>query len=309
MKKVILNILIISLYGLSVKAQDTIVSLWTNKIPNYTASDEKEIRKENDRRVSYSFVQNPLLEVYLPSKGSATGKAMLIFPGGGYHHLAYDWEGTDIAKFLNSKGIAGIVVKYRLPNSKSLTENYKVPLQDAQRAMRMVRANAENWNIIPDEVGVIGFSAGGHLASTLGTHFNEVAYEPQDEIDDLTARPDFMALIYPVISMQDNITHNGSKKALLGEKPTDELRNYYSNELQVQIDSPPTFLVHATDDNVVVVENSLLFYLALRENKIPVEMHVYPSGGHGFSLANSNAILKHWPEQLNRWIDNLNYKD
>ncbi len=286
-------------------AQDTIVSLWDKKIPNYTPSGEKEIRKENDRRVAYSLVQNPIIEVYLPSKGSATGKAMLIFPGGGYHHLAYDWEGTDFAKFLNSKGIAGIVVKYRLPNSKSLIDSYNVPLQDAQRAIRMVRANAEIWNIKSDKVGVVGFSAGGHLASTLGTHFNEQVYSAQDEIDELKARPDYMALIYPVISMQDNITHDGSKKALIGENPTDDLRNHFSNELQVKTNTPPTFLLHATDDTTVVVENSLLFYLALRENKIPVEMHIFPSGGHGFALANSNEILKNWSHQLYNWIENL----
>tara|TARA_R110000868_G_scaffold212709_2_gene462611 strand:+ start:2980 stop:3897 length:918 start_codon:yes stop_codon:yes gene_type:complete len=286
-------------------AQDTIMPLWNKKIPNYKKTKEKELKTKSEILI-ISYVQEPTIEVYLPTKANANGKAMLIFPGGAYHVLAYDWEGTDIAKFLNSKGIAGIVVKYRLPNSKSLTNQYNVPLQDAQRAMRLTRANAEKWNIASDKIGIIGFSAGGHLASTLGTHFDEKVYEPQEDIDALSARPDFMALIYPVITLQDNFTHEGSKDALLGDNPSEEMVKHFSNELQVKENTPPTILVHATDDNAVPVENSLLFYSALKEKNIPATLFVYPNGGHGFSLGLKNEFLKDWTNQLSNWLATMN---
>ena len=248
-------------------AQDTIMQLWPkDKIPNHLKSVEKEIHEQNEI-LRISKVQVPTIEVYLPSKRDATGEAVLIFPGGGYGILAYDWEGTDIAKFLNSKGIAGIVVKYRLPSDISQTDKKYVPLLDAQRAVRLVRGNAEKFNVVPNKIGIIGFSAGGHLASTLGTHFNEKVYEPIDRIDDESARPDFMALGYPVISF-GAMTHLGSKKNLIGENPTTELVNYFSNEKQVTELTPPTFLLHATDDTVVPVENSLLFGLGLHDEHL-----------------------------------------
>jgi len=200
------------LYGVNAIAQDTIMPLWPkDKIPNRIESDQSEEHVYEDI-LRISKVQEPIVEVYLPSKKNATGKAMLIFPGGGYGILAYDWEGTDIAKFLNGKGIAGIVVKYRLPSDKSQSEKWNVPLIDAQRAIRMVRSKAEEFNIEPDKIGIIGFSAGGHLASTLGTHFSEQVYEPVDETDALSARPDFMALLYPVITFVNSKKHSGSQK-------------------------------------------------------------------------------------------------
>ena len=250
-------------------------------------------------------MQVPTLEVYLPAKPNANGQAMLIFPGGGYGMLAYDWEGTDIAKFLNGKGVAGIVVKYRLPSAISQKEMYNVPLIDAQRALRLVRGKAQAYNIDPNKIGIIGFSAGGHLAATLGTHFNEKVYEPLDGADALSARPDFMALGYPVISFTSPATHRGSKENLLGKSPTAALETYFSNEQQVSSDTPPTFLFHAADDAGVPVENSLLFFQALKDHGVSATMHIYPKGGHGFSLARNDAHLRGWTERLFEWMESL----
>lgn len=291
--------------GFSINAQDSVLPLWSKQIPNSITTDETEVKAYTDI-LRISKVQQPTIEVYLPSKANANGQAMLIFPGGGYQILAYDWEGTDMAKFLNSNGIAGIVVKYRLPNSESQHQAYNVPLQDAQRAIRMVRANAEKWNINPRKIGIMGFSAGGHVAATLGTHFKEEVYAPQDHIDTLSARPDFMALIYPVITLQEAYTHKGSKVALLGEHPSEEKVRHFSNELQVTADTPPTFLVHATDDTAVPVENSLLFYSALKEKNVSATLFIYPKGGHGFSFGFKDPFLKDWTRQLNQWLATMN---
>lgn len=281
------------------------LALWPNTIPNSQKSNEKEILNKTDI-TWFSNVQEPAISVFLPSKKNATGQAVVICPGGGYEALAYDWEGTDIAKWLNSKGIAGIVLKYRLPNSKSVKVNHKAPLQDAQRAMRLVRFHAKDWNIDKDKVGIMGFSAGGHLASTLGTHFNHVDSFKKDAIDAISARPDFMVLIYPVITMKTKLTHQGSRNALLGEHPSENLVKKFSNELQVKSNTPPTFIVHATDDEVVPVENSLLFYKALKEKGISAELHIYPKGGHGFSLALKKGSLHSWTKLFNAWLKNLN---
>lgn len=284
--------------------QNETVPLWPVNIPNRQPSDEKETRRNEDI-FWIGNVQEPNLAIYLPAKRHANGMAVVICPGGGYNGLAYDWEGTDVAKWLNSKGIAGFVLKYRLPKSKSLIVGNEAPLQDAQRALRLVRANAKKWNINPDKIGIMGFSAGGHLASTLGTHFNsENSFKP-DSIDLLSARPDFMALIYPVITFQEPYLHRGSRNALIGETATRELTAYYSNELQVTKDTPPTFLVHSTDDGGVPVENTLLFYQALKKENIYSEMHIYPKGGHGYSLALGQGRLQTWPDRLYEWLLSL----
>ncbi len=298
-------IFLITLFlSMTTYAQNTVLPLWPKNIPNSIKTDEKEEVISADI-VRIAKVQLPQIEVYLPAKKIATGQAVLIFPGGGYGILAYDWEGSDFAKLLNAKGIAGIVVKYRLPNSKSVTEKHKVPLQDAQRAIRTVRYNAAEWNIDPNNIGIIGFSAGGHLASTLGTHYNEVVYAKQDAIDQLSARPDFMTLAYPVITMGELNTHGGSRKNLLGENPTQEMLDHFSNELQVTADTPPTFLLHASDDTAVPVENSLLFYTALLKHKVPAAMHIYPTGGHGFALGLQEPHLATWTDQWIGWMNSL----
>jgi acetyl esterase/lipase len=238
-------------------------------------------------------VQVPQIEVYLPNKKSATGQAVIICPGGGYSILAYDWEGTDIAKFFNAHGIAAFVLKYRLPDSLSSTSPDKVPLLDAKQAMRVVRSHAVEWNVNPNKIGIMGFSAGGHLASTLSTHFEE------------ETKPNFSVLIYPVISMDKNIAHMGSRNNLIGKHPSDAMIKLYSNELQISNQTPPTFIVHASDDSAVPVENSLYYYQALKKNGVPAEMHIYPTGGHGFGLALGKGALASWPSLMIAWIMEL----
>jgi acetyl esterase/lipase len=284
-------------------SQDFTIPLWPNEVPNQEKTNEVE-KKEQKDILLISNVQNPTIEVYLPPERSATGEAVLIFPGGGYYVLAYDWEGIEVAKWLNSNGIAAFVVKYRLPVSKSIIEPYKAPLQDAQRAMRLVRAHAKEWRIDQSKVGIMGFSAGGHLASTLGTHFDEKIYDAQDSVDSQSARPDFMALIYPVISFESSSAHQGSKFALLGDKPDEKLVKHFSNELQVSDKTPPTFLLHASDDTGVPAENSLLFYTALIAKKISAEMHIFPTGGHGFALGTKQPEVSQWKELFISWVKN-----
>lgn len=286
-------------------AQKITLPLWANEIPNSRESNETEVSEKGE--INWiTQVQDPNISVYLPTKQQATGQAVVICPGGGYGGLAYDWEGTDIAKWLNSKGIAGIVLKYRLPESASVEVSYKAPLQDVQRAMKLVRSNAPNWNIDEEKIGIMGFSAGGHLASTLGTHLDSEYSIKKDAVDALSSRPNFMALIYPVISMRPKFTHQGSKNALLGKNPSQQLVEEFSNEQQVKDNTPPTFIIHATDDDAVPVENSLLFYEALKEKNIFVEMHIYPFGGHGFSLALDKGYLSSWTDRLYDWLKYLN---
>ena len=244
--------------------------------------------------VRISNVQIPSIEVYLPTQQIATGEAVVIFPGGGYGILAYDWEGTDFAKWLNSQGIAGIVVKYRLPLSPSLTDPKEVPLLDAQRAIRLVRQHAESWNVNPSKVGIMGFSAGGHLAATLSTSFAHQLPLEKDAIDNLSARPDFSILVYPVISFQDAPTH--------GDPANPELVKRFSNELQVTANTPPTFLVHAQDDKGVPLENSLLYFQALHAKGVKASLHIYPTGGHGFAFGLGKEAVSGWREVLLGWL-------
>lgn len=295
----------LALVWLQVAISQEFMPLWPKTIPNQKGQSGTE--QMEDRGLQWvTNVQVPGIEVYLPAKNAANGQAVVIFPGGGYTGLAYDWEGTLFAKFLSSQGIAGIVVKYRLPISKSLTDQRVVPLQDAQRAIRMVRAKAADWNIDADKIGIMGFSAGGHLASTLGTHYDQQVYTPQDAVDEQSARPDFMALIYPVITMDATFTHMGSRNSLLGMSPSDTDVALYSNEKQVTDQTPPTFLIHAQDDDVVPIKNSLVFYDALLKHKVAASMHLYPTGGHGFSLALNNPYLKGWTQELLAWLATLN---
>jgi len=285
--------------------QDFSLPLWSGSIPNYQETDEREIRDTTDIIIIRN-VQKPSIAVYLPAKKIATGQAVVICPGGGYWILAYDWEGIDIAKWLNSKGIAAVVLKYRLPVSKSNIIRHESPLLDVKRAMRLVRHHALEWNINPDKVGIMGFSAGGHLASTLGTHFDLGISNTNDPVEMISSRPDFMILIYPVITFSKPFMHEGSKNALLGEPADSELVTSYSNELQVKENTPPTFLIHAGDDEAVPVENSLVFYQALKAKGIPAEMHIYPEGGHGFSLAIGSYYLESWTDRCIAWLKRLN---
>lgn len=289
------------------QAQNFVLPLYNGEIPNSkpTGSTEKVVNKDI---VLISDVQEPNIAVYLPSKRMATGQAVIICPGGGYWVLAYDLEGTDIAHYLNSIGVAGIVLKYRLPTYGNCVVPHKAPLMDAQRAMRLVRANASKWSIDTAKIGIMGFSAGGHLASTLGTHFDYGNRNSTDTIERFSCRPNFMVLMYPVISFTAPSTHTGSREALLGKNADPKLVEYYSNELQVKEDTPPTFFVHADNDDGVPVENTLLMYEALRKKKIPAELHILTEGKHGFGLGYPNEHIASWTNDLRLWLNWLNKK-
>jgi acetyl esterase/lipase len=295
----VLLLIIVNCYSQNLNLQ-----LWPEGIPNFMENGSMETWDTSDI-IKVTNVQKPEIAVYLPAKRQATGRAVVICPGGGYWGLSYDWEGIDVAKWLNSKGIAGIVLKYRLPASEGQIIPHESPLMDARRALRLVRYHASGWNIDPEQVGIMGFSAGGHLASTLGTHFNYGDLYANDPVERISCRPDFMVLVYPVITMSKPFMHKGSRNALIGEYPEAVLAEYYSNELQVTEDCPPTFLVHAGDDKGVPVENSLVFYQALADNNIPAEMHIYPEGGHAFGLAINKGHLAGWTELCIEWILSL----
>ncbi|TFH24129.1 MAG: alpha/beta hydrolase [Bacteroidia bacterium] len=300
MKKLFIGLFVIAGVG-SCLGQNMILPLWEGDPPNYKETGEVTIWDTSDI-VRVRNVQKPDIAVFLPSKKNATGEAVVICPGGGYQILAYDWEGSDIARWLNSEGIAACVLKYRLPGSKSNIVPHKSPLMDAQRAMRMVRAHAEKWNIDTGKVGIMGFSAGGHLASTLSTHFDAGDPTSTDPVEQESCRPDFSVLVYPVISLAADFTHKGSGIALLGEDPDPELLRYYSNELQVNEETPPAILIHSDDDKAVPVENSIVYYEALRANGVTSELHIYPYGGHGYSLAIGQGHLSTWPDRVIEWI-------
>ena len=290
----------------SITAQEYTLPLWpAGKLPYYQKTAEVEKRDTGDV-IRITLVQSPDIAVYLPSKRNATGQAVIICPGGGYGALSYSWEGSDPARLLSARGIAAIVLKYRLPNSKSISTPHLAPLADAKRAIRIVRANAAKWNIKKEAVGILGFSAGGHLASTLATHFDSGDANATDSIEKQSSRPDFAVLVYPVISVSKPIMHTGSRNNLIGATPDSSLARLYSNELQITAQTPPTFLVHATDDKSVPVENSLLFYQALKDNNVPAEMHIYPKGGHGFGLAVGRGYLETWTDRLVDWMRGLN---
>jgi len=241
----------------------------------------------------------PTLTIYLPAKDKATGAAVVICPGGGYGHLAMDHEGHQIAQWLNSFGVAGLIVKYR---HHGTGYGHPAPLQDAQRAVRMARSRAGQWNIDPARIGILGFSAGGHLASTAGTHFDKGNAGAKDPIDRVSCRPDFMVLIYPVVSFTQWYTHKGSRRNLLGDNPDKELIESLSNEKQVTPETPPTFLVHTYEDTGVPAENSIYFYLALRKAKVPAEMHLYHKGRHGFGLGKTVGPVSSWSVRCADWM-------
>ncbi len=239
----------------------------------------------------------PSITPYVPAAGK-TGAAIVVCPGGGYGALAIDHEGHPVARWLNSIGVAAFVLKYRLG------PRYRHPIEigDVQRAIRLVRSRASGYGILADRIGVMGFSAGGHLASSAATLFEEGSPGAADPVDRVSSRPDFAVLGYPVISFTTEFTHQGSKRNLLGESPDPELLKRLSTELQVTARTPPTFLFHTNEDRGVPPENSVLFYLALRKAGVPAELHVYEKGPHGVGLASNDATLGTWPYRLADWL-------
>lgn len=302
MKNHLNTILLLLFLGISIPviSQNKEIALWNIVPGGIKVSDYIEYMKYDNEGVldGLSKVTQPTLTLFLADPKTANGTAVVICPGGGYLHLAINKEGYKIAKWFNSLGISAIVLKYRLPSDLIMKDKTIGPLQDAQEAIRTVRRNAEKWKIDPNKIGIMGFSAGGHLASTLSTKFDENVYLVNDNI---SARPDFSILMYPVVSMQEAITHKGSRKYLLGENPSVELVNKFSNETQVKSNTPKTFIIHATNDKAVPVENSINYYLALKQNQVPVEMHIYENGGHGFGLGVKGTNVN-WPLACEKWL-------
>lgn len=283
----------------NINAQNQVIPLW-NKIPDeIKAADYKEKEIINEGKVqSTSLVTIPTLTAFFPNVTKPNQTAVIILPGGGYQHLAIDKEGTKVAQWFNSLGIPAFVLKYRLPSDLIMKNKNIGPLQDAQEAVRCVRQNAAKWNIDPNKIGILGFSAGGHLAAALSTHYDDKIYE---SVCKVSARPDFSLLIYPVISMQNDITHKGSQINLLGNNASQDLIDSFSNEKKVTAKTPPAFLIHTTDDTVVLPENSIDYYLALKKNGVTAELHLYEKGGHGFGLG-VNDTSKYWTRDCEEWL-------
>ncbi len=298
-------LLILPLMIISGTSAQTVIPLYQSKIPNSVdgADLEKSDTSKANGRIGIKGVSNPTLRIYLPVKEKATGAAVVICPGGGYSGLAITHEGYDVAAEFNKMGVAAFVLKYRLPSDRIMASKETGPLQDAQEAIKVVRKRAKEWNVDVNKVGIMGFSAGGHLASTAGTHFNTAVVQDKENT---SVRPDFMMLIYPVISFSDSLMHKGTRDALLGQSPAQDKKNLYSGELQVNKQTPPTFLVHAQDDKAVKVGNSIKLYEALTSNGILAEMHLYPKGGHGFGLINPTS-KDLWMESLKNWMISNNW--
>ena len=260
-------------FSVLIQAQE-IINLYPSKIPNSKPTELKE-----SGTGMYKDVTVPTLEYFKPNTEKTTGAAVIIVPGGGYSVVVYNGEGVSTAKALAEKGIAAFVLKYRLPNDAIMLDKKIGPLQDAQQAIKLVRDNADKWGLDRNKIGIMGFSAGGHLASTAATHF-EKSYI--DNKENTSLRPDFQILVYPVISMEAGLTHGGSRENLLGKNPSNDEVVLFSNEMQVKANSPIAYLTHTADDSTVDVDNSIQYFEKLRHNKVEVEMHIYPKGGHGF---------------------------
>jgi acetyl esterase/lipase len=258
--------------------------LWPGKAPLALGDEDRD---------------KPRLTIYLPDPDKAVGTGVVVCPGGGYGALARDHEGKQVAEFFNKLGVAAFVLEYRL----GPRYHHPVPLLDAQRAIRIVRSRAREFGVAPDRVGIMGFSAGGHLASTAATHFDNAEVKGSDDpIDRASCRPDFAVLCYPVITFEPPFAHMGSRRNLLGDSPSKELVESLCNERQVTDRTPPTFLFHTNEDTGVPPENSVLFYTALRKAKVPAEMHIFEKGRHGVGLAPQDPALSAWPNLLAAWM-------
>jgi acetyl esterase/lipase len=280
----LLSICLLAALAAHAQQEPQTLALWAGDAPGAQGTEDRD---------------RPTITVYLPyGRQAAAGAGVVLCPGGGYGALAANHEGRQVANFLNSHGVAAFVLKYRL----GPRYHHPVELGDAQRAIRLVRSRAQEFNVDPERVGIMGFSAGGHLASTAGTHFDAGDAQAADAVDRLSSRPDFLILGYPVISFTTPYTHKGSLRNLLGDNADPKLVESLSNELQVTAQTPPTFLFHTNADTGVPPENSVLFYLALRKAKVPAEMHIFEKGPHGVGLGNTDPALSEWPILLAKWL-------
>jgi acetyl esterase/lipase len=298
MKRCIFLPFIILLAGvMNAAAQPGEMKLYYKAVPNSRPTANLESQETSGGILRIQKVSQPTLTIYLPPKQLATGAAVVICPGGGYRILAAEHEGHAVAKKFNEMGVAAFVLKYRLPDSASMLHKELGPLQDAQQALVLVRKYARKWNIDSKRVGIMGFSAGGHLAASAGTNPSVITGKkvPTDR------KPNFMLLVYPVISFMDSVGHSGSRENLIGKNATEEQKQKYSNELQVNQLTPPTFLVHAKDDGGVSVKNSILFHEALKRHQIPTGIYLYEKGGHGFGLNNPTSDVK-WMDKVGEWM-------
>jgi acetyl esterase/lipase len=295
-------LLLFSLFSSIVLSQNPVLKVWPYGVPGSIISDTwtEKATEANGIKTRYEKVTDPTLTVFLPTAEKATGTAVLICPGGGYGVLASDHEGFAVARWLNENGIAAYILKYRLPSDLIMKDKSVGPLQDAQEAIRIIRRNREHYKINPHKIGVIGFSAGGHLASTLSTHYAEKVYEAKDTV---SARPDFSLLIYPVITFDTSFTHAGSRKNLIGDNPSQATIDHFSNELKINGKTPPAFLVHSSDDKAVPVKNSLVYYENLVKNNVAAEMHIFQKGGHGYGLSVDKGTQSAWPGLCIKWLN------
>jgi acetyl esterase/lipase len=299
MKKYLWLIVLCSL-TISGFSQAKVLQLWQGKMPNSIVNqDYVEVTDSLDNWVKTRNVSNPTLTYYPASATLNTGAAVIICPGGAYGLLAVKHEGSEVAAWFNSIGVSAFVLKYRLPNDLIMTDRSIAPLQDVQEAIRLVRRNAQMWHISANKIGVMGFSAGGHLAATASTLYNEKVYEVSDTV---SARPDFSLLIYPVISMDLTITHLGSRENLIGKNPSPAQVKRFSNELNVNAQTPPAFIVHSINDEAVPPMNSVNYAFALQKNHVISELHLYEKGGHGYGLGRSTDTESTWPAACVKWL-------
>jgi acetyl esterase/lipase len=303
MHRVIYFIVFLGIISLSesLKGQE-IIPLYDGIIPNSKPSIDREVSARNkDGLMITRYVSNPTLIWYKPAKVSDIHSAVIICPGGGYGALASSSEGSDVAQALSKLGISAFVLKYRLPDDLIMVDKSIGPLQDAQRSIQLLRENAKEWNIDPSKIGIMGFSAGGHLAASLSTNYSQSLISNPLKT---SLRPDFSVLIYPVISFTDSLANKGSRDNLIGNNPSEETKRKFSNELQVSAQTPHAFLVHASNDSPVPVANSIVYYQSLLKLKIYSSLILYPGGNHGFGM-NNKTTSSRWMDDLKFWlIDN-----
>jgi acetyl esterase/lipase len=298
MKKFLILMLLLTML-IHANSQTETIILYPKGVPGLKGKQIPEDSQTSGGITRVKDITQPALIVYQP-KNKTSDAAVIICPGGGYGILAIDHEGYEIAEWFNLRGVTAFVLKYRLPQDE-LFDNAEIrPLQDAQQAIRIIRKNSAKYGISPEKIGIMGFSAGGHLASTASTHFDTQVGEITDAT--VSVRPDFSLLIYPVITFNEKVTHSGSRENLIGKTPALEKTDLFSNDLQVTTNTPPAFLVSTTDD-FVSPENSILYFEACRKNKVPVEMHIYEKGGHGYALKkNGLGPVETWPDRMEDWM-------